>query len=156
MKNNRKHIGKMRSPRSHPEDDLQRAVAQLLDMVGWQFWHTPNGGYRGRTEAARFRGLGVKAGVADIIISEPWVMGDESGTEVAIELKSKNGKLTARQRAWLEAQRVRGWLCVVCRSLDEVLAVLQLVRPVNGRHLQPPSGVSSAFDARQPTIEGLE
>lgn len=57
---------------THPEDALQRAVAKLLDHLGWRWCHVPNGGKRGKTEAARLKGLGVKPGVPDVLIFEEW------------------------------------------------------------------------------------
>ena len=54
-----------------PEQALHRACAQYLDAVlpaGAVWWHTPSGGYRRRTEAAIFTGLGVKAGIPDLLV----------------------------------------------------------------------------------------
>jgi len=135
------------------EDDLQRSVAELLDMLGWFWWHTPNGGKRNPREAARFVGLGVKPGVSDIIVSEPWVCpmveiehgviggqcptcgGAGRGSMVAIELKVGNNKPTELQRSWMDKARQRGWLVAVCRSLAEVQVFLRVVRPINGRRM---------------------
>lgn len=55
----------------HPEDDLQRAVVQYLDVAlpaDAVAYAVPNGGKRSRTEAARLKGLGVRAGVPDLAI----------------------------------------------------------------------------------------
>ena len=59
--------------KSQPEQDhVHRPIAQYLDLVcktGGFWWTTfPGGGMRSRTEAAIFKGLGVKGGVADILI----------------------------------------------------------------------------------------
>lgn len=37
--------------RRNPEDQFQRSVAELLDSLGWLWWHTPNGGWRTKAEA---------------------------------------------------------------------------------------------------------
>jgi hypothetical protein len=124
--------------RRHPEDDLQRAVAQLLDLLGWRYCHCPNGGARNRIEAARFKGLGVKPGVPDLLIFERWeteALTPGSGFGVAIELKSKRGRVTEAQHGWLNELQVRGWFVGVCRSVDEVLEVIKHVVPRNGRHM---------------------
>jgi hypothetical protein len=132
------------------ENDLHRQVGQLLDQLKWFWWHTPNGGSRHQIEARRFKGLGVKRGVADIVIAEPWFCPDcfdsnpdcpicfgvRRGSMVALELKSPTGRLTRDQQAWLTEAQKRGWLCGVARSLDEVIRILRCVRPVNGRTLQ--------------------
>jgi hypothetical protein len=133
--------------RRNLEDELQLAVAQLLDSLGWFWWHTPNGGKRGKIEAARFKALGVKAGVADVTIAEPWHHGDNGGPMVAIELKGPGGRLQPTQREWLHRANRRGWLVAVCRTIDEVLDVLQFVEPTNGRKpILPPRSIS---DPRQ-------
>lgn len=144
------------------EEDLQKDVAQLLDTLGLWWWHTPNGGTRvfkvdakGRRyspEGKRLKVQGVKSGVADVIIGEEWecpvlcagAMGPSCEwchgmgftDKIAIELKSATGRVTPEQREWLQAARDRGWLVAVCRSVDEVLSVLQgLILP--GRRAMP-------------------
>jgi len=138
----------MAGHRRHPEEDLQRQVAQLLDHLGWLWWHTPNGGKRGRVEAGRLRGLGVKAGVPDILIAERWEVCSPLDVErcpwcgcspverpfgVAIELKSPRGVVRASQHHWLFELDDRGWLTAVCRTFEDVEEVLRHVRPENGR-----------------------
>lgn len=59
----------MRSATS--EQVIQRAVCQHLrqrSANGVVWWHTPNGGRRSPIEAAIFKGLGVCAGVSDLIL----------------------------------------------------------------------------------------
>ena len=54
------------------ETDIHRAVVQHLDaraVRGAVFFHPANGGWRRHVEAARFVGLGVKPGVADLIFA---------------------------------------------------------------------------------------
>jgi hypothetical protein len=122
--------------RQHPEDDLQRAVAQYLDIHGWLWCHCPNGGKRNAREAARLKGMGVKPGVPDVLIFETWceVRGSEptvfefSGHGIAIELKSPKGRTTKTQDAWLAGLRRRGWKTAVCRSIDEVVEVTKCIK----------------------------
>ena len=72
--------------RRHEEDDLQRATAELVRIKYARrcvAFHVPNGGRRNRTEAARLKGMGVLAGVADWIVLLP------GGRFAAIELKRR-------------------------------------------------------------------
>ena len=115
--------------RSHPEDDLQRVVAKYLDRMGWLWCHVPNGGSRRRIEAAILKGLGVKRGVPDILIFERWSSEKGTGHGVAIELKSARGRVREEQNDWLIALAARGWQSRVCRTLDEVIEVCELVDP---------------------------
>ena len=60
-----------RRPRAaRPEQQIQRAVFQHLTIraaPGTYAFHSPNGGWRSRVEGAVLKGMGVKAGVPDII-----------------------------------------------------------------------------------------
>lgn len=104
------------------EDRLQRAVCQLLDAKRLLYCHVPNGGKRGKREAGRFVGLGVKRGVPDILIFTQPVCG---ACGVAIELKSKTGRVRPEQEKWLQDLRNEGWHTAVCQSIDQVIAVVR-------------------------------
>jgi hypothetical protein len=133
------------------EEQLQRAVAQLLDRLGWLYCHVPNGGARDARTGAKLKGQGVKRGVPDVLIFEEWQRLGECcastppgcpvcprcyGKDIAIELKVPGRYPTAEQNAWLADLEERGALVDVCRDMDEVLAVLKHVRPRNGRRIQ--------------------
>ena len=56
--------------RARPEDAIQRTIVQHLEtrgVPGLVWFAVPNGGYRRPVEAAIMKGLGVKAGVPDVI-----------------------------------------------------------------------------------------
>jgi hypothetical protein len=56
--------------RSIPEQQIQRAAFEHLALRGASAmfaFHPANGGWRSRAEAAILRGMGVRAGVPDII-----------------------------------------------------------------------------------------
>ena len=111
--------------RRNDEELLQRAVAELLDLLAnaGQFWwaHVPNGGARTKAEAGILKAMGVKAGVADIlIISHP------AGCAYWIELKAGAGVLSDLQANFGETMAgYYGAPYAVCRSIDEVRAVLK-------------------------------
>jgi hypothetical protein len=121
------------------EAKLQRAVAKLLDDLGWLYCHVPNEGKRKPSTGNRLKLQGMKRGVPDIIIFEAWSFpaGDAafSGHTIAIELKVKGGLVRPEQKQWLDALKERGALTAVCRSMDEVLTVLRHVRPLNGHRI---------------------
>lgn len=118
--------------RRRPEQDLQRGVAQLLDAAGFLWCHVPNGGARSRTEAAIMNGMGVKAGVPDILIFAPpprmrgYELRPLSG--VAIELKAGSNRETPAQVRWAEELEAAGWCVFTARNLDEVVAALVKMR----------------------------
>ncbi|NVO13832.1 MAG: VRR-NUC domain-containing protein [Rhodoplanes sp.] len=77
------------------EFQIQRAVCIFLTKharpdVVW--WHTPNGGLRGAEEAKRFKQMGVRAGVPDLLLLR-------QGRLYGLELKQPGGHLSPSQVA---------------------------------------------------------
>ena len=71
--------------------------------------HIPNGGKRSKAEAARFKRMGVKAGVPDIFLPVP--RGGYHG--LYIELKALDGKPSAEQNRFLTAVGEQGYFAAV-------------------------------------------
>lgn len=71
--------------------------------------HIPNGGKRSKSEAARFKAMGVKPGVADLFL--PVARCGYHG--LYIELKALDGKVSAEQKNFLAAAKEQGFLCAV-------------------------------------------
>ena len=136
------------------EAAFHRSVVALLHSHGWFFWHTPNGELRHKKVAAKLTGMGVRRGVSDILILEPWICdhrettsgvcdfcgkpatyGLHIGTAIALELKIWPNKLTPDQKQFLADVRARGWIGVVAHTMDKVIAVCRTVRPLNGRRM---------------------
>ncbi|MFZ0094921.1 MAG: VRR-NUC domain-containing protein, partial [Pseudolabrys sp.] len=70
--------------RARPEQVVQRALMQHLQLRGVRnlfAFHVPNGGGRSATEGAILKGMGVVAGVPDILIIR-------DGKVFALELKA--------------------------------------------------------------------
>jgi hypothetical protein len=75
------------------EQQLQKAIFAHVAARATRdsvIWHTPNGGFRSKAEAAIMAGLGVKRGLPDIF-------GLRAGELIAIELKSPTGCLAKHQ-----------------------------------------------------------
>jgi hypothetical protein len=103
-----------------PEQALQKQVARYLDFAlpkTATWFHPANGGYRRKAEARIFKGLGVKAGVPDIVII--W-----EGRAYFIELKAGTNKLTEHQVNMMRSltDAGAGWHC--CTSLESVTETL--------------------------------
>jgi beta-phosphoglucomutase-like phosphatase (HAD superfamily) len=104
-----------------PEQEIQKAVIQHLEargVPGLVYFHVPMGGKRSRVEAAIMKGLGVKAGVSDLILLH-------RGKMHALELKADKGKPTPAQEAFLEAVKAAGGHAVWATGLDEAIYTLQ-------------------------------
>lgn len=93
-----KRLGKkIKAKDGYPEDILQQAVANHLDALqqtnAFRWHHTPNGGKRAAKEAAKFKRMGVKPGVADICIRA-------KGKTIWIEIKAIWGDLEPDQKTF--------------------------------------------------------
>lgn len=105
--------------RRHIEDQEQIAYFQWLRLqhpnINDMAIHVPNGGKRGKIEAARFKAMGVKKGFPDIVIFIPH--GRAHG--LMIELKSPRGRTTKEQVDWGARLNERGYWWVVCYGWKE-------------------------------------
>lgn len=106
--------------RQFKEDDLQMAVAQYLDALGLLWFHPPLERKTSKIAGLRLKKKGVKSGVPDCMIFEP--RGNYIG--LAIELKIKPNKTSDNQKKWLSDLATRGYKCVVCYNIDEVILVV--------------------------------
>jgi hypothetical protein len=81
-------------------------------------FHVPNGGYRKPIEAAIMKGLGVKAGVPDVVAIR-------EGRCYALELKAEGGRATPKQLESIAAMEAAGAYCAIAEGLDRALATLE-------------------------------
>lgn len=105
------------------EDRLQAAACQFINLqypnVLW--CHVPNEGKRTKYEQFKALAFGIKAGVSDIMIYEP----NRFYNGLCIELKAKKGTTTQNQKDFLKEIEKRGWKIAICRSIDEVIIMLE-------------------------------
>lgn len=103
----------------HKEADFQKVAAQWLDIMAsvhqFMWFHPPNGGWRDKRTAARFKGEGVKPGVSDIIMIFP-----PNGHVAVAELKSATGQVSVLQRIFMEGIEMTGGEVRVCYTLKEL------------------------------------
>lgn len=104
-------------PYEGKEDDLQVACMRWLQYAHPDVlaFHVPNGGKRNAREGAKFKRMGVKAGVPDVLLLTP----KQGFNGFAIELKVKGGKLSANQKERLNDFKTCHWKTAVCYSFDE-------------------------------------
>lgn len=109
------------------EDTEQMGV---IDWANWNssrfpelqlLFHIPNGGKRNATEAARFKAMGVKAGVPDLCL--PCPRGGYAG--LYIEMKYGKNTTTEKQKAWIKNLKQQGYLVKVCWNGEEATAILE-------------------------------
>jgi len=130
--------------RQRSEDQIQRAVFDYLRRApapGLVAFHVPNGGARSRTEAAILQGLGVLAGVPDIIAIMPHPFCEEGygyfrrPHVYAMELKSpgRRNRVTGPQEAVQASLREAGVEVAVCVGVDEAIAQIEKWGLVRGK-----------------------
>ena len=84
-------------------------------------FHIPNGGSRHKAEAGRFRAMGVKAGVPDLCLPVP--RGGKHGLFVETK-RTKGGRVSAEQQAWITALQEQGYAASVCHGWEEAARVI--------------------------------
>jgi hypothetical protein len=118
-----------RRPRTaRPEQQIQRAVFQHLAVRAASAvfaFHPANGGWRSPVEGAILKGMGVRAGVPDIVAVK-------NGQCYALELKAPDGRLTPAQRDAHAALAAAGATVAVAYGLDDALARLEAWGLVRG------------------------
>lgn len=115
--------------RARAEDQIQRAVFQHIaarSAPGVFAFHVPNGGKRRPIEAAIMKGMGVRAGVPDVIAIH-------QGKVYALELKAPGGRPTPKQIDAVEAIRNAGGFAAITEGLDRALACLEAWGILRGR-----------------------
>jgi hypothetical protein len=109
------------SPLKASEQQIHQAVVHHLrqrGVKGLVFTHPPNGGYRRPAEARIFKGLGVCAGAADLLV---WC----DGKSFALELKAPGGRPTEAQLTFLSDMERAGAFTALAESLDCALKTLE-------------------------------
>ena len=87
----------------------------------YPLWHhSPNGGSRSASEGHRFKLMGVRAGIPDMLCFA--ARGPYRGC--ALELKLPKGRLSAAQNEWLERLDSQGWYAKSAFWYEESLAVI--------------------------------
>ncbi|MEM9670578.1 MAG: VRR-NUC domain-containing protein [Pseudomonadota bacterium] len=103
------------------EHDLQCVVMDFLDLALPRHeaiaFAVPNGGKRDKGTALKLKREGQRNGVADIMVI--W-----NGRPIGIEMKTAKGVQTDDQKQWAKDFTLAGGVYAVCRSVDEVAAML--------------------------------
>jgi hypothetical protein len=119
----------MRPRRRSPEAAIQRCVFQHFGARGTPgvfAFHPANGGYRTPIEAAMLKGMGVVAGVPDVIAIH-------QGRVYGLELKAQGGKATPKQIATLATMEAAGAVTAIAEGLDAALRWLEQHGLLRGR-----------------------
>jgi hypothetical protein len=81
-------------------------------------YHIPNGGKRHVIEAAKFKRMGLRAGVPDICIPIP--ISSYHGLYIEVKRRS-GGNLSDQQQWWLEVLSQQGYDTYVAKGCDDFI-----------------------------------
>ena len=112
----------------NPSEDAEQEA--VMEWAAWSpirkalkwLHHTPNGGHRSGSEAARFKRLGVKAGVSDLFLPHP--VPPYHG--LWIEMKRRHGGvLSDKQAEFLRDMANEGYAKAVAKGADEAIEAIE-------------------------------
>ena len=103
------------------EDKIQLSILDYLDLVLPEalVFHVPNQGLRSLTTGKKFKLLGMRAGVPDLVMIH-------RGVCFFIEIKSPKGVVSPAQKDFCEAAGRAGAGWVVARCVEDVRNALRL------------------------------
>lgn len=105
----------------HLEDQLQKTAVRWFDyqypQLRNRLHHSPNGGKRNQTEAAKFKAMGVRPGFPDLILLHP----NQFYPFIGIELKTEKGRQSEHQKEYQKIFEEIGAKYIVVRSLDQFI-----------------------------------
>lgn len=104
------------------EHEIQKAIAQYLDVRGLCWWAVPNGGNRNVITAKKLKSEGVKSGVPDITLIH-------DGMYYGLEVKkpktnTRAGVLSVTQKAMIQNIESAGGEVSVVYSVQDVIEFL--------------------------------
>lgn len=116
------------------ESQIQKAVCQYLDANNYLYFHVPNAqkfSFFDRNLAARIveklKCEGMKPGVPDLVICHKNAEGKGG---LYIELKTKSGRISEKQKQWIKDLKTQGYQAVVCNSLDDAMIEIEKYKPL--------------------------
>ena len=115
--------------RKHPEQDLQKALADHLRAraaAGTYWFHPANGGARSAIEGAILKACGVRAGTPDLILIR-------NGRTYGLELKADKGRVSPAQAQAHEEMRKAGAEVPVATGIDEAIKQLEVWQLLRGQ-----------------------
>lgn len=104
------------------EDQIQAKIIRHVwtnyPDLRYCLFHIPNGGYRNFAEAAKFKAIGVLAGVPDLCLVH-------NGQAYFFEVKTDKGKLSIEQKKIHHRWKEKGISIWVVRSVEEVDVIIR-------------------------------
>lgn len=97
------------------------SYSQKNCLPSYLAWHTPNGGFRSKSEAMRLKKLGVVKGVPDLFFAIP----SKGFHGLFVEMKNKTGRLGIEQENMLASLAEIGYKTGVAFSSSEAIKMIK-------------------------------
>lgn len=110
------------------EDQDQRDLKTYLDSRRFVWFHYPAEAKRSESERGSALARGLKSGVSDIVILEPFVFDGVQYEDLHIELKRADKTacdVSDEQREWIDKVRARRRMAEWCRGKAEARALIE-------------------------------
>ena len=108
----------------HIESQIQRTCKRWFDLQYPQFspllFAVPNGGLRGKREAAIMKAEGMTAGVSDMIL----LISKKGYASLCIEFKTAKGRQSQSQKEWQRIAEMHGNKYVIVRSFEDFVKAI--------------------------------
>ena len=119
------NLNPLRKRPSHEEHDIQVACVRAFRLtyphLAKNLFAIPNGGWRNEAVAAKLKAEGVTAGVLDLCL----LVARNDCNALFLEAKTPKGRLSDKQKEWIEAVKKHGYKCVLFRSVDEFMNIVK-------------------------------
>lgn len=106
------------------QEKFNKWFDEVLLNLGYRWFHPPNGGHRSLTEGAKFKRMGVKRGVPDIVVP----MARKGRHGLVIELKRIDGNmsdLSEEQKDWLRWFKSQNWSTHVAFGFEHAKRIVE-------------------------------
>jgi hypothetical protein len=111
-------VVQIKPPSEHEE---QKTLIAWLDFKKIAYFAVPNEGLRTQRNGARLKAQGMVAGAPDIVLVDL----TSAEVPVAIEMKTKKGRLTDSQRNMHDIMRRAGWHVIVAYGAEDAVDQLR-------------------------------
>jgi hypothetical protein len=104
--------------------ELQEHITcvEWLELKGILHFHIPNGGYRNQREGAKFKRMGVKAGIPDLCIP----IARKGFHGLYIELKrARHGRESERQKFWIAELKKQGYDVFIAKGASQLIKYVE-------------------------------
>lgn len=103
------------------EDQIQKAVKEFSDLNKLPMHHSPNAGKRSKFTGKKLKDFGMMVGFSDCF----FLRSNSNFKGLFLELKTKTGKLTREQLAFINLARKEGFYAETTYGLDAALAAIR-------------------------------